>query len=267
LLASLAASCKANNGIGAEDAGASGNDAASFCRGKQIPQSACPLTWSMATASLLPECLYGPASARLGRRGSYLDRQVYSAGAASGCGVECLYDVGSGALAGAHRCSGFADFCDETSAEIYYGVATPDDSFVEDPTLGTAPACDSCRGDLADSTCPRTWEAASTVPNCDIPPGFLFLGHAAGYLAQAFEGGYTVGTCYYDAGTHALVGAYAASDVATLCNGTSFAIFYGTATPNLPFTPDLGPAPTCTPDGGAVDAGTPDAAGTPETGD
>lgn len=109
-----------------------------------------------------------------------------------------------------------------------------------------------CHGALADSGCLPTWEQASTMPDCQLPPGVLHLGHAAGFLARAVGGGYVAWACYYDAATHALVGGWAASDLPNFCGNTSFDIIYGSATQAAinGFQPDLDPAPVCPADGG-----------------
>jgi hypothetical protein len=164
----------------------------------------------------------------------------------------CFYDPASNAAVGAWRTSALPDFCNETSYEIFYGVAQPGQDFLADIEGGPrCPGAGECHAPLAESSCPATWQEVQTDPVlCRRPAGFVQLGHAGGFLTLRSGGNLGSENCYYDPVTLALVGEWQTTDVPSFCDQTSYDILYGDALiGGLPFKNDLG-APSC-PDGGA----------------
>jgi len=167
----------------------------------------------------------------------------------------CLYDPATHAAVGGWRTSYVADFCNETSRDIYYGVAAPGRDYSND--IGVGPQCpdfNRCRKPLAEATCPPTWQEAQVEPSlCTLPPGVVHFGHAAGLLARSVDGFPSAQFCYYDPVTFALVGEWIPGRprVVIYCDGTSFDVLYGdVVSADIPFKPDLG-EPSC-PDAGAA---------------
>lgn len=241
VLGTLGGACSANNQIGGELPG----DGGMICRGAGL-SPICPLTWEDAQTML--DCSAQPDFVVLGHSEELLGRYVQTGGQYS----YCLYDPASHAAVGGWRTSNVADFCNETSYEIYYGVAEPLRDFSGDIQGGPkCPGWGMCHAPLAESRCPATWQEAQVEPwLCTWPLGTIHFGHAAGLLARVGGGGYTAGACYYDPVTFALVGAWSATDTPDYCDGTSFDVLYGdVVSRGIPFKPDLG-EPSC-PDGGA----------------
>ncbi len=243
-LAALAAACSVDNRVGSND---SPDASALVCRGAG-PSPACPSTWELAQTQI--DCIVGARySISLGNSGDFLARQAVIGDQ----GSHCLYDPSIHALVGGWRWSTVADFCNETAQIIYYGVAEVGAEFVVDPALGEGPTCPGwgqCHAPASESACPATWQQAQLEPICWLPPGIsVELGHAAGYLALSYSGGFTGAACYYDPVTFALVGAWSGSDIHTFCDDTSFDIHFGDVNARLPFRPDLGVVPPC-PDAG-----------------
>ena len=212
LLGTIGSACSANNKIGGEFPG----DGGIVCRGSSL-STICPPTWEDAQTML--DCLVSPGlfvsqvSSWLGHSEGLLWRSVSSGGQTS----HCLYDPTTHAAVGGWRTSNVADFCNETSNDIYYGVAGPGRDY--DPDIGPGPKCPGsspgrCRKPLAEASCPPTWQEAQVDPYlCTYPPGIVQFGHAAGLLARSMNGGFTAQACYYDPVTFALVGEWAATDV------------------------------------------------------
>ena len=249
LLGAIGGACSANNQIGGEIPG----DGGMVCRGSGLSPT-CPLTWE--DAQTMVDCLVGPApsvrqpdSSWLGHSEGLLWRSVSLGGQTS----NCLYDPATHAAVGGWRTSNVADFCNETSNDIYYGVAGPGRDYTND--LGAGPKCPGfnvgCRQPLADASCPPTWQEAQVEPwLCTFPPSIVHFGHAAGLLARSVNAGFIEQSCYYDPATFALVGEWEARKAAGYCDGTSFDVLYGdVVSSGIPFKPDLG-EPSC-PDAGA----------------
>jgi len=241
LLGTLGGACSANNQIGGELPG----DGGMVCRGSALA-AICPLTWEDAQTML--NCAVPADSSFLGHSEGLLWRSVQTGGQIS----YCLYDPATHAAVGGWRTSNVADFCNETSTAIYYGIAGPGRDYTND--IGDGPKCPGrgmCHAPLAESRCSATWQEAQVDPRlCTFPPGTVRFGHAAGLLVVSVSGGYTGSACFYDPVTFALVGASAGSDTAGYCDGTSFDVLYGDVVSyGIPFKPDLG-EPSC-PDAGA----------------
>ncbi len=239
VLGMLAVACTADNRVGRTSPS---SDGGTVCRGSALPPT-CPATWEAARTTV--DCSSTEDQVFLGRSEDLLARLVFSGEQSS----YCLYDPASDAVVGGWRTSRLADFCNETSNDIYYGVAEPNRDFISDPEIGDPPKCPGhghCRGPLAESTCAATWQQAQAEPTwCTLPPGIVLFGNAGGFLSVNLGGGFTVDACYYDPVTFALAGEWRASDTYAYCDGTSFDIVYGDAViPGLPFVHDLG-APSC----------------------
>jgi hypothetical protein len=247
VLGTIVGACSANNQIGGEL-----GDGGMVCRGSGLSPT-CPLTWE--DAQTMADCIVTPAPSSssgfswLGHSEGLLWRVASNGGQTS----HCLYDPATHAQVGGWRTSNVADFCNETSTAIYYGVAAPGRDYTND--LGAGPKCPGfnvgCREPLAEATCPPTWQEAQVDPwLCTFPPGNVQFGHAAGLLARSVNAGFIEQSCYYDSATFALVGEWEAKKAAAYCDGTSFDVLYGdVVSSGIPFKPDLG-APSC-PDGGA----------------
>ena len=243
-LAAVAVACTVDNRVGTND---SPDASALVCRGAG-PSPACPSTWELAQTQI--DCIVGARySILLGHSGAFLARYAEVGAQTS----YCLYDPSTHALVGGLRWSTVADFCNETAQIIYYGVAEVGAEFVFDATLGEGPTCPGwgqCHAPVSASACPATWQQAQLDPICSLPPNIpVELGHAVGYLARSYSGGFSGGACYYDPVTFALVGAWNGSDVPSFCDETSFDIHFGDVNARLPFRPDLGVVPPC-PDAG-----------------
>jgi hypothetical protein len=244
LLGTIAGACSANNQIGGELPG----DGGMVCRGSGLSPT-CPATWEDAQTTVTCGPKIGSVDfSWLGHSESLLLRWV----AAGGQSSYCLYDPATHAAVGGWRTSNVADFCNETSTAIYYGVAGPGRDYTND--IGAGPQCPSsgqCRKPLAEASCPPTWQEAQVEPQlCTLPPGLVHFGHAAGLLARSLDGFFTAHSCYYDPVTFALVGEWLSGDQALHCDGTSFDVLYGdVVSSGIPFKPDLG-QPSC-PDAGA----------------
>jgi hypothetical protein len=243
LLGTIAVACTADNRVGHTSPP---SDGGTVCRGTGLPPN-CPATWEAAQTSV--DCFSTSDLVVLGHSGDLVGRWVTS-GAQT---TYCLYDPATSALVGGVRTSDIADFCNETSHEIYYGVVEPDREYLGDiPGGPKCPGVGKCRAPLGESTCAPTWQEALVSPVlCRLPPGLVLFGHAGGFLTVNFGGGYAVDSCFYDPVTFALAGEWRGSDIAIYCDGTSFDIVYGDAViRGMPFTNDLG-APSC-PDAGAT---------------
>jgi len=243
-LAALAAACTVDNRVGSNDLP---DASALVCRGAG-PSPACPSTWELAQTTI--ECTFGARYlVSLGHDGAFLARQAEVGDQVS----SCLYDPSTHALVGGWRWSAVADFCNETAQIIYFGVAEVGAYFVVDAALGEGPTCPGwgqCHAPASASSCPATWQEAQSERNCSLPSSIpVELGHAAGYLARSYGGGFASEACYYDPVTFALVGAWSGSDIPTYCDDTSFDIHFGDVNARLPFRPDLGVVPPC-PDAG-----------------
>jgi hypothetical protein len=249
LLGTIGCACSANNQIGGEIPG----DGGMVCRGSGLSPT-CPLTWE--DAQTMVDCFRPPGGASMPTDSSWLGhsegllwRSVSNGGQTS----NCLYDPATHAAVGGWRTSNVADFCNETSNEIYYGVAGPGRDYTND--LGAGPKCPDlsvpCRKPLADASCPPTWQEAQVEPwLCTLPPGVVHFGHAAGLLARSVDVAPTAQSCYYDPVTFALVGEWSRGNTVLYCDGTSHAVLYGdVVSSGIPFKPDLGES-SC-PDGGA----------------
>jgi hypothetical protein len=242
LLATIGGACSADNQIGGEVTG----DGGMVCRGSGLSPT-CPATWEDAQTMI--DCLASPDSSWLGHSEGLLLRFVLTGGQAS----YCLYDPVTHAAVGGWRTSDVADFCNETSPEIYYGVAGPGRDYTND--IGDGPQCpgaNKCHLPLAEASCPPTWQGAEVDPSlCTLsPPGVVQFGHAAGLLARSVDTGLTAQSCYYDPETFALVGEWLVGNHVLFCDGTSFDVLYGdVVSAGIPFKPDMG-GPSC-PDGGA----------------
>ena len=247
LLGTIAGACSANNQIGGELP----SDGGMVCRGSGLPPT-CPVTWEDAQTviSCSPKIVSADSS-WLGHSEALLLRWVLTGGQSS----YCLYDPDTHVAVGGWRTSNVADFCNETSNEIYYGVAGPGRDYDND--IGPGPKCPGsgqCRKPLAEASCPPTWQEAQVEPwLCTLPPGNVHFGHAAGLLARSADVIPTapaVQSCYYDPATFALVGEWTDGRVVRYCDGSSFDILYGdVVSSGIPFKPDLG-EPSC-PDAGA----------------
>jgi hypothetical protein len=239
-LAAITTGCRANNRRGAQQPPT--GDGGTGCVSAQA-LSLCPATWELAQTEYV--CEFG-AQVSLGDAGSYLARRDFL-GEQS---IFCVYDRTSHALVGARRDSRALDFCNGTSSLVYSGVATEEmwQNFLGNLGSGKCPSRGKCRVDLSMSGCHATWEEAQTAPSCPAAIG-VALGHAAGYLARGnTSGGYVAFACYYDPVTHALVGAWSASDIPQFCNDTSYDVLYGDIDQGWSIKPDLGLVPC--PDGG-----------------
>jgi hypothetical protein len=193
LLGPIGGACSANNQIGGVPPG----DGGMVCRGTGLSPT-CPLTWEDAQTML--DCVVLGVSSRLGHSEGLLWRGVETAGQAS----HCLYDPATHAAVGGWRTSYVADFCNETSHGIYYGVAGPGREYTGD--IGAGPKCPGadlggCRKPLAEASCPPTWQEAQEVEPwwCTSPLGLgvgVRFGHAAGLLARSWSGGYGGEACW-----------------------------------------------------------------------
>ena len=244
LLATIGAACSANNQIGR----AIPDDGGMICRGSGLSPT-CPLTWEDAQAMV--NCLVPPDSFWLGHSEGLLWQFESRGGQTS----HCLYDPATHAAVGGWRTSSVADFCNETSSEIYYGIAEPGRDYTND--LGPGPQCPGsgqCRKPIAEASCPPTWQEAQVEPwLCTFPPGNVHFGHAAGLLARSaalVPAAAAAQYCYYDPVTLVLVGEWSAGRNARYCDGASFDVLYGDiVSSGIPFKADLG-EPSC-PDAGA----------------
>jgi len=79
--------------------------------------------------------------------------------------------------------------------------------------------------------CPATFDGtAAGLPACS-ESGVTYAAHQCGDLVRFDKsGGYFGRSCYYDATSHELVGAWARSDVQHYCDGTSFTALAGRTT-------------------------------------
>jgi len=244
-LAAIGGACSANNQIGNELPG----DGGMVCRGSG-PSPTCPSTWEDAQTVACGAKVAPPVqSSWLGHSEGLLLRAVSTGDQWS----YCLYDPATHAAVGGWRTSFVADFCNETSRDIYYGVAAPGRDYTND--LGVGPQCPDygrCSKPLAESSCPPTWQEAQVEPSlCTLSAvGPVQFGHAAGLLARSVAQGPTNQSCYYDPVTFSLVGERITGLQTLYCDGTSYDVLYGdVVSSDIPFKPDLGP-PSC-PDGGA----------------
>jgi hypothetical protein len=248
LLGMIAGACSANNQIGELP-----GDGGMVCRGSGLSPT-CPATWEDAQTMVICGPKIGSVDfSWLGHSESLLFRWV----AAGGQSSYCLYDPATHAAVGGWRTSNVADFCNETSSAIYYGVAGPGRDYTND--IGAGPKCPSsgqCRKPLAEASCPPTWQEAQVEPwLCTSPPGNVHFGHAAGLLARSADvvrQSPAAQSCYYDPVTFALVGEWTDGGIIVrYCDGTSFDVLYGdVVSSDIPFKPDLG-EPSC-PDAGAT---------------
>jgi len=247
LLGTIGGACSASNQIGSELPG----DGGMVCRGSGLSPT-CPATWEDAQTVACGAKVAPPVqSSWLGHSEGLLLRAVSTGGQWS----YCLYDPATHAAVGGWRTSYVADFCSETSRDIYYGVAAPGRDYSND--IGVGPQCPDygmCRKPLSESTCPPTWPEAQVEPSlCTLSArGPVLFGHAAGLLVRSVAQGVTTQSCYYDPMTFALVGEWTSGGptVVVYCDGTSYDVLYGdVVSSGIPFKPDLG-EPSC-PDGGA----------------
>ena len=85
-------------------------------------------------------------------------------------------------------------------------------------------AVERCTGSLSDlrGRCQASFDGTfADLPACT---GIGQMVKACGDVIAIVQGsGFTTLTCYYDAATHVLVGAFEASDTTGFCNGESFA--------------------------------------------
>src|SRR3954467_3967279 len=127
VLGTIAAACSANNQIGGEIPG----DGGMVCRGSGL-SPACPVSWE--DAQTMANCpLMQPDSSWLGHSEGLLLRAIGSGGQWS----YCLYDPATHAAVGGWRTSYVADFCNESSRDIYYGVAEPGRDYDNDIRVGS----------------------------------------------------------------------------------------------------------------------------------
>ena len=92
-------------------------------------------------------------------------------------------------------------------------------------------ACsDTCSVPLSASGCPATYEAIGFAACMSCGPSLApcpMIGTCGEFLVYSSNGGYSGGTCYYDATTHKLVASRSFSDTNEFCDGSSFTIASG----------------------------------------
>src|SRR5688572_25400400 len=194
LLGTIAVACTVDDRVGGNP---TLGDGGTVCRGAGLSPT-CLATWEDASQTG-PGC-YSEGHIALGHSGELLARNDVIVARSSSI---CLYDPATHALVGGWRKSYVADFCNETSSEIYYGVGEPGRPFVDDIAGGPkkCPGPNQCRAPLGESTCAATWQEAQVVKPwwCTIAPPFgVSFGHAVGLLAVVVSGGFSVDACYYD---------------------------------------------------------------------
>jgi hypothetical protein len=251
LLAAAAAGCDADNQLGAQRPLVQDGGAGDACVGPAAA-SLCPAIWDAARTQIV--CSGFADQVNLGDDGTYLVRSE-DRGSGVPDQIFCVYDHASGALVGARREALASDFCGGTSAEIYSGVASWAlvQSFVANLPAPQCPSTGQCHVGSSPVPCPPTWEQAQAAPAC-APTFNVVLGRAGGYLARGSADLLNDYACYYDALTHAFVGASVSSRVhmASFCEGASFDELFGDVHESLPVERQAD-APPCPPSDAGAD--------------
>ena len=140
------------------------------------------------------DCLVSPSSVHQILPGSVTPRGCFAVRGLRRTASNCLYNPATHAAVGGWRTSYVADFCNETSNDIYYGVAGPGQT--TPMIIGAGPKCPGfdvgCHAPLAEASCPPTWQEAQVEPwLCTFPAGIVHFGHAAGLLARSVNPGFS----------------------------------------------------------------------------
>jgi hypothetical protein len=157
-------------------------------------------------------------------------------------GDVCYYDAASHALVGAEHGTDYPAYCRQTSSAIEAGRTDP---MCRENAPTFQRSCDrpdggggvtqdggKCVGDLAmlGASCPPVFDGTeANLPAC-VSVGLYSqqtVWRCQDLIVLMDSTGYGGSTCYYDATSHALVGAEQASDVGVYCGQTSVRIEAG----------------------------------------